>query len=107
MQVRAGFRVNADPVRARRPESVQVRVDRRDHQVDVEGKGGVRPKRFDHLRTDRDVGHEMAVHDVDVHPVGPRSLDRPHFLAEARKIGRPDGGSDDRRMSHQTLALRA
>ena len=41
------------------------------------------------------VGHEMAVHDVDVDPVGAGLVDRTHFLAEAGEIGGQDGGGDD------------
>src|SRR3712207_8057974 len=39
------------------------------HQVDLQGGAGVigqGPQRFNHRRAKRDVGHELAVHDVDV-----------------------------------------
>src|SRR5688500_4846482 len=36
----------------------------------------------------------MAVHDVDMDPVGAGLVERPHFLAEASEIGGQDGGSD-------------
>ncbi len=46
-----------------------------------------------HRRSDRQVGHEMPVHDVDVQPVGlgpdPVDLD-----AEGGEIGRQDRGGD-------------
>src|SRR3569623_1425164 len=38
-------------------------------------------------RPERDVGHEMAVHDIDMDVVGPRGLDSADFLAQPREIG--------------------
>ena len=40
-----------------------------------------------HRRTDRDVWHEMAVHDVDMNPIGASAGNSPDFLAEFREIG--------------------
>src|SRR5262249_15002467 len=42
----------------------------------------------------RDVGDEMAVHDVDVDHVATDGLDRLDLLAKPRKIGREDRGRD-------------
>ena len=77
-------------------EGVEERIDRRDHQVNVERLLGVRPKRLHDTGADGEVGHEMAVHDVDVDPVGPGLIDRAHFLAEPGEVGGEDGGGDQR-----------
>jgi len=39
-----------------------------------------------HRRTDRDVRHEVAVHNVDMNPIGARAGDSPDFLAEVGEI---------------------
>src|SRR3546814_14515368 len=36
----------------------------------------------------------MAVHDVDMHPVGARRLDAAYLLAQPREIGAEDRGGD-------------
>ena len=38
----------------------------------------------------------MAVHDVDVDPVGAGLVDRAHFLAELGEVGGQDRGSNER-----------
>ena len=97
VEVRAGLGMDGDDVGARLGEGVEERVDRRDHQMDVERLGGVRAKRFDHRRADGEVGHEMPVHHVDVHPVGAGRVHRAHFLAEPGEIGGQDRRGDERR----------
>jgi hypothetical protein len=42
----------------------------------------VSSQRFDDARPDREVGDEMPVHHVDMDVIGPRRIDRMHFLAE-------------------------
>ena len=51
-------------------------------------------------------GHEMAVHHVDMDPVGARRVDGADLLAEPGEIGREDGGGDTDRLLHaRTLTL--
>ena len=95
VEVRPGLGMDGDDVGARLGEGVEEGIDRRDHQMDVERLGGVRPKRLHHRRADREVGHEMAVHHVDVDPVGAGLVDRAHFLAELGEVGGEDRGGDD------------
>jgi hypothetical protein len=45
----------------------------------------------------------MAVHDVDMDPVGAGGIDRAHFLAQLRKIGGKDRRGDDERPGHWIL----
>ena len=69
---------------------VEERIDGRDHQMDIEWLRGVRPKRLHHGGTDGEVGHEMAVHDVDVDPIGSGLLDLRHLFSEPGEIRRED-----------------
>ena len=80
--------MHGDAVRARRRERLDKSVHRRNHQMHIERFLGVRPDRFDDLRPDGDVGHEMAVHDVDMNEVGARRFDRLDLGPQAREIGR-------------------
>ena len=82
MHVRAGFRMHGDDVGAGVAEGLDVRIDRRNHQMHVERQLRVRADRLHHARADRDVGHEVAVHDIDMDHVGAGLLDRAHFLAQ-------------------------
>ncbi len=83
----AGLGMDGDDVGAGLGEGLEIEVDRRDHQVDVERLGGVRAEGLHHRRPDGDVGHEMAVHHVDVDPVRPGLVNGADFLAEAREVG--------------------
>ncbi len=84
-------------------EGFEIRIAGRDHQMHVERLFGVRPDRFDDIRPERNVGHEMTVHDVDMDPVGARGIDRAHLLAQFREIGGEDRRGDDERPGHWTL----
>ena len=54
------------------------------HEVDVEKKFlRQRPDGFDDLRAEGNVRHEMAVHDVEVQPVGAGPVGAFGFLAES------------------------
>ena len=96
VEVRAGLRMDGDDVGPGLGECVEERVDRRNHQMHVERLCGVRPERLHHARADGDVGHEMAIHHVDVDPVGARLVDRAHFLAQLGEVGGKDGRGDQR-----------
>ena len=43
---------------------------------------------LDEARAERDVGHEVPVHDVNMNPVASGVVDRSDLLAEAGEIGR-------------------
>src|SRR3546814_758740 len=92
--VRPRLGMDGDRVRARLGEGFEIRIDRRDHQMDVEGLAGVGAQRLHHRRADRDVGDEMPVHHVDMDPVGARAVDRAYFLSEFREIGGEDRWSN-------------
>ena len=95
MKVRAGFGMDGNDVRAGLRESIEERVDGRDHQMDVERLVQCAAECLHHGRADREVRHEMAIHHVDVDPVRARFVDRAHFLAELREVGGQDGRGDE------------
>src|SRR5215212_2137923 len=70
VDVRTGFDVDGEAVGAGFGEGGEVRVGRRDHQVDVERLLGDAADGADHHRADGEIRHEVAVHDIDVDPVG-------------------------------------
>ena len=46
----------------------------------------MRTQRLHHVGTDRDIGDEMAVHNIDVDPISARGIDRAHFFAKPGEI---------------------
>jgi hypothetical protein len=100
VEVRPGLGVDAEDVGAGVAERLQVGIGRRDHQMDVHRDLHVRAQRLHHVRADGDVGDEVAVHHVDVQPIGARRLDRAGFLAETRKIRRQDRRGYEGSASH-------
>ena len=100
VEVGAGLGVDGDDVGAGGDEGLEEGVGGRDHQVDVERGPRAGAERRDHVGAEGDVGDEMAVHHVDLHPVGAGGLDRGHLLAEAGEVGREDG-RDDRRLPRE------
>ncbi len=99
-----GFDMHGDDVGAGLGEGFEIGIARRDHQMHVERLLGVGPDRFDDVGADRNVRHEVAVHDVDMNPVGAGCVHRADFLAELGKIGGEDRGRDDERASHLPFA---
>ena len=75
-----------------------------DHEVAVEEQVGVRAQRLHHRRADGEVGHEVAVHHVDVQEVGdlarPARRRRPRSAKSADRI---DGASFNSRRTPRTL----
>ena len=85
--MRAGFDVHGDEVGARLGEGFQIRIARRDHQMHVERLFGVRTDGLHHVGADRNVRHEMSVHDVDVDPVGAGGVDGAHLVTKLGEVG--------------------
>ena len=94
MHMRPGFGMHRDPVGAGIGEILDERIHRRNHQMHVERLFRMRLDRFHDRRADGDIGHEMAVHDIDMDEIGARLLDRLDLGAQAREIGRKNGRSD-------------
>ena len=74
---------------------IALRLD--DHQMNVERLCRRAADGLQHDRADGDVGHETAVHHVDMDPIGAGRVDGADLLAQAREIGRQDRGRDEDR----------
>ena len=84
VQVPHSFLVHRNPIGARIGESRNIFVRILDHQVAIERQRRDLAQRLHHRRPDREIGHEMSIHDVDVDD----SALRPH---KRRAPARPDG----------------
>ncbi len=97
VHVRTGLDMHGDDVGAGFGEGIQIGIARRDHQMHVEALLADRADRLHHARADRDVGHEMAVHDIDMDPVGAGGLDATDFVTQFGEVGRKNRRRDDQR----------
>ncbi len=79
--------VYGDAVGARVREVGNVPLGLLDHEVYVHVELRGRADGFDDERTDRDVRDEPPVHDVDVNPVGARTLHGLHLVRKAAEVG--------------------
>ena len=93
MQVREHLGVHGEGGRAGLGERVEEAVGIRNHQVHVERHGGHALERSDDGDANRDVRHEVAVHDVHVDEISPAALRRADGLAERGEVR----GEDRRR----------
>lgn len=66
------------------------------HQVAVEGLVGDWAEGVNHQGADGDVGHEAAVHDVDVDPVAAGLVNGLHLEAQGRGGGSGEAGRGER-----------
>src|SRR5437870_9193267 len=101
VEVARALHVHGEPVRSRVGEGLEIATGLRDHEMRLERKAGRPTKRADDDRADRDVRHEVPVHDVDVNPVRTRRLSLGDLLTEAREVSRQDGGSQGDSMRHR------
>lgn len=90
IEVRTGFGMHRDDIRAGLRERFEIGIGGRDHEMHVEHFLRQRPDRPDDVRAITDVRDEMPVHDVAVNPVGTRRIDRHDLLAEAGEIRSQD-----------------
>ena len=82
-----GPRVHGDAVRAGRREIIDVTFGLDNHQVANQKGSGHLVQVLDHHWPDRDVGHEAAVHDIDMDPLGPGGNHGVDLLAQAGEVG--------------------
>ena len=94
MQMRPGLGMHQQVVGAGIGECRDEGIDRRNHQMHIERQLGVRAQAAQDGRAEADVRHEMAVHHVEMQPVGARRLDRRHFVSQSSEIGRKDAWRD-------------
>ena len=95
--MRAGFGMHGDVIAAGFGKCLEIRIDRRDHQVGVEDFLAVRAHRLDDVGAVGNVGDEMPVHHVEMDPVGAGRIDRAHFSAEIGEICGKDRRRDTER----------
>ena len=82
----AEFDVNDHFVRAGLGERFKQNLRLGTHEVNIEKQFGERSHRLDHLRAERNVRHEVAIHDVKMQPVGTGISGTSGPLAEAGVI---------------------
>ena len=90
VQVPANIVMHAYPVRPCIGKSGDKLVRILDHQVAVERQLRRLAQARHHRRSDRDIGHEMPVHDVDVDHRTAATLRRGNLVRKVRKICRQD-----------------
>ena len=72
-----------------------------DHEVDVDREFGCGADGLDDREADADIGHEDAVHDVDVDEVRAGRFDSLDLLAEPAEVSRQDRRPDRDAISTQ------
>src|SRR5437764_9457454 len=82
--------MHCEDVGASLRERLNVRIGRRNHEMDVEYPLRQRPDRLDDIGAKTDVRHEMPIHDVAMDPVGAGRVDRRDLLAEPGEVCRQD-----------------
>ena len=65
-----------------------------DHQVDVEGQLRIAPAMLNGPRPDGDRRDEVAIHDIEVDPVGTRLLELRDLLTQPAEVGREERRGD-------------
>jgi|GEM_PF-3966896 len=90
MQMRASLHMNSDDVGSSLGEALDLSLGRIDHQVNIEGKGGVGTNRLDHPVADSYFRDKLSVHDIDMDVVGACFGSRDNLLAQMGKVDRED-----------------
>jgi hypothetical protein len=88
-----GFDVHRDEVSARLGELREIRRRVGGHQVTVETQASVGTERCDNRDTERDVRHEVTVHDVEVEKIG-APLDGRHLFRQTAEVRRQQRRGD-------------
>ena len=89
VQVAVGLDVDLDRLRAGRGEFLKVEVGTRHHEVHVAVEAGRNPLRErDDVGTEREVRHEVRVHDVEVQRLGAGRLRAQDLVSEPSEVGR-------------------
>ena len=89
VQVAVGLDVNLQSLRTGLDERFQIKVRTRHHEVDVAveaGRGA--PRERDNIGPEREVRHEVRVHDVEVQGLGARRLGPQDLVGETTEVRR-------------------
>jgi hypothetical protein len=98
MKVCARLGVHGDDVRTRIGKRLNIFLGLDNHQMDIHDLLGCRANRSYDQWANRDVGHETAVHDVDVDPIRASAVDRLDFSLKPAKISGKDRGGNSQRL---------
>jgi hypothetical protein len=94
VQVRHGFHVYGQAVGSRPAEIGHEGLRAGGHQVHVLELGRCSGHRFHDGQAEADVGHEHAVHHVDVEAVGRAAVDHAGGAVQMAEVGRQDAGEN-------------
>ena len=87
--------VEGDGLRRRGDEAVDVAEGLIDHEVHVERQVGDAPPGSHDIRAEGEVGHEVAVHDIEVQAVHAGPLELVDDAVEAAEVGVKDARGDE------------
>ncbi len=90
MEVNIRLRMHGNDIRTGIGIILQIRSCRINHQVDIERLFGGVPDRLDDRRTEGQVPHKVAVHDINVDVVRAGFIDGTDFVSQSREIRRQD-----------------
>ena len=99
---RSRLDLNKKMIRSGLDKIFQITLRLDDHQMHVQRLRGGAAHRVHDGRAEGDVGHEPAVHDVDVDPIGAGLIDSADFVSEPPQVGGQNGRRDDDRF-HDAL----
>ena len=100
--MRARFGVERNQIRPGIRESLQIGINRGDHQMHIKGDGGVAAQRLDQRWPKGDVRDEMPIHNVQMQPIRACCGHGTHFLTEFGEIGGQKRRGDERRGLHDS-----
>ena len=100
MNMGAGFGMHGDDIGPGGGEIGDIGIDRTNHQMHVEGQVTVAAHSLDHVRPERQIGHEMTIHHIEMDVIGAGVGDRPDFSAQTSEISGENRGGDTDRLLH-------
>ena len=65
------------------------------HEMDIQKQRSQMANCFDDVRSEADVRHKVAVHDVEVKPICAGAINAPKFSIQAGKVGGEERWGDD------------
>ena len=105
MRMRRGLIVKINSRASRGGERLELLIGRLNHEMRFERQAGVLAGRRHDVGPERDVGHELTVHDVPLDPVGARRLQRGDLVPETGEISRQHRGHNEDRAAHHPFTL--
>jgi hypothetical protein len=103
---RAGLGLDQQMIGAGLGERREIALRLDDHQMNVERLCRRAADGLQHDGPDGDIGHEAAVHHIDMDPIGAGGVDGADLLAQSREIGRQYRGRHENRLHVATRSRR-